>query len=146
MLVGCSNGLGGGHHTLHHQQVEACLQRHAVVALDLLRRQRPCGEVAGSAELLDALADQLLSHRLVVGPLETLGRIGPGLELGELGQDLLRLVVAGPEPLEVEHALAAELRERSCGLRRGRRVQRRGDERQVVAVGVQLPGDVDPVT
>ena len=54
-----------------------------------------------------------------------------------------RVVVAGPETLEVEHAEAAVPTERDRGVGRHHGVHGRGHDRELEAVGVDLPGDRD---
>ena len=54
-----------------------------------------------------------------------------------------RVLVAGPEALEVEHAETAEPADGDRRRRRHHRVHRRGEHRELEAVGVDLPGDRD---
>jgi hypothetical protein len=105
-----------------------------------LRRQRGGRDDAGLTHLADALEDQLLPHRRGVDLLQA--PVGLGLvQLPDLLEQRLRVVVPGPQPLKVEHAETAELADADRRLRGDHRVHRRGEERQLEAVGVDLPGD-----
>ena len=75
---------------------------------------------AGVLDLADALADELGLDRLGVDLLHAAGGLLGG-ELGDLLEERLGVLVAGPEALEVEHADAAE----PADLDRGGRATRR---------------------
>ena len=68
-------------------------------------------------ELTDPLLDEVGLHRLAVELLHPAGGL-LGREPGDLLEDGLRVGVAGPEPLEVQHAEAAEPTELGGGGRR----------------------------
>ena len=90
----------------------------------------------------DAGRDQLGDDRLLVHLLHP----GGGLvvvELADLVEEGGRVLVAGPEALEVEDAQAAQLPQLDGGGGAHHPVHGRAEERQVEAVGVDLPGDVD---
>ena len=105
------------------------------------------GERAGHgdtrvADLAQPLGDQLGLDLLAVDLLHP-GRRQRRVEGGDLGEQRGRVLVAGPQPLEVEHRQPAEPAERDRGLRRHHRVHRRRDHREVEVVGVDLPADRD---
>jgi hypothetical protein len=95
-------------------------------------------------DLADALRDQVLSHRLGVDALHLGGRallvVG-----GDPLQLRVRILVAGPDPLEVQDREPAQLAERAGDRRRDDAVHRRGHQRQLEPVGPERPGDVDVV-
>ena len=99
----------------------------------------------GDARLLhlaDPLGHQLGLDRLGVHLLHP----GGGLlvvELADLVEQGGRVLVAGPEPLEVEDAQPAEAAQLDGRVRADHAVHGRRQQRQVEAVGVDLPGDVD---
>ena len=64
-------------------------------------------------------------------------------ELGDLLEERLGVLVAGPQAFEVEHADAAEAADLDGGRRADHAVHGRGQQRQVELEGVDLPGDVD---
>ena len=97
---------------------------------------------AGGADLAQPLGDELGLDLLAVDLLHAGGRQGR-VEGGDLGEQRGGVLVAGPQPLEVEHRQATELAERDGGLRRHHRVHRGGDHRHVEVVGVDLPADRD---
>jgi hypothetical protein len=66
-----------------------------------------------------------------------------GLQGGDLVEERLRVVVAGPQALEVEDADAAEAADLNGGGGAGDSVHGRRHERQLELVGVDLPRDVD---
>ena len=110
--------------------------------LGALRRDRRARHDAGGADLADALGDQLGLDRLGVDLLHAPGRL-VGRQLGDLVEQRLGILVAGPEALEVEHADAAEPADLDRRRRADDAVHGRGHERQLEAEGVDLPGDVD---
>ena len=139
----CAGDVLGGHRrAADHEHVAAGVDDRLGELLGALRRQRPGDGDAGLAHLLEPGGDQLGLDRLGVDLLQPGG--GPrAVELGDLGEQVARVVVPGPEALEVEHAEAAVLAEGDRGLRRHHRVHRRRHDRQLEAVGVDLPGDRD---
>ena len=72
-----------------------------------LRGARHRHGVAARLELADPLPDEVGLHRLAVELLHPAGGL-LGREPGDLLEHRLGVGVAGPEPLEVEHAEAAE--------------------------------------
>ena len=136
--------LGGDHGALHDQDVQPRLQRQLVPALDLLRGQRRGGDDAVRLDLLDALRDQLLLDRLLVDLLHL-----PGGLVARQARDALEhrvgVLVAGPDPLEVQHGEPAEAADDARGLRRDDPVHRGGEQRELEAVRAERPGDVDVV-
>jgi hypothetical protein len=64
-------------------------------------------------------------------------------ELGDLLEEGLGVLVAGPQPFEVEDGEPAEAADLDGGRRRDDAVHRRGQQRQPEVEGVELPGDVD---
>src|SRR5690606_41352640 len=68
---------------------------------------------------------------------------GLRVEADDLVEQRLRVLVARPQALEVEHAEAAELADADRRGRRDDRVHGSGQERQLETGGVDLPGDRD---
>ena len=99
--------LGRHDRALDHEDVELGLERELVVALDLLRRQRRGGGDAGVLDLADALVDQLFLDGLLIDLLHAPRRLVVG-QLRDLGEDRIRVLVAGLKALEVEHRKPAE--------------------------------------
>ena len=95
--------------------------------------------VSGQAE---PLGDQLRLDRLGVDLLHPPGRVRAA-QAGDLREQRLGVLVAGPQALEVQHPQPAGLAQRDGGRRRHHRVHRRGQHGQLEAVGVDLPGDAD---
>ena len=111
-------------------------------SLGALRGDRGARDDAGGLDLADPLGDELGLDRLEVHLLHA----GGGLvvvELGDLVEEGLGVLVAGPQPLEVEDRQAAEPPDLDGRARAHHPVHGRGHERQLEAVGVDLPGDVD---
>ena len=91
---------------------------------------------------LDALGDEFDLDRLEVHLLHARGRLVV-VEFADLLEEGHRVLVAGPETLEVQDAESAEATEFDRGVGRHRAVHRRTEHRQLELVGVDLPGDVD---
>src|SRR5690606_6770324 len=85
-------------------------------------------------------ADQLLLDRLGVDLLEPPRGAGP-VQRGDLGEQRLGVLVARPQPFEVEDGKAAEPPDGDRGGGTDHAVHRRDDQRDLEAVGVDLPGD-----
>ena len=136
--------LGGDHGALHDQDVQPRVQRQLVPALDLLRGQRRGGDDAVRLDLLDALRDQLLLDGLLVDLLHLPGGL-LALEAGDALQLGVRVLIAGPDALEVQHGEPAEAPDDARGLRRDDTVHRGGEQRELEAVGAERPRDVDVV-
>src|SRR3989440_2653716 len=113
-LRGLGDVLGGHHRPLDDQDVELGVEDELGVALDpLWRQRRACGH-ACRLDLLDAGADQLLFDRLGVDLLEAPGGL-VGLQRRDLLEELLRVLVAGPQALEVEAGEAPQLAQTDRG-------------------------------
>ncbi len=135
---------GGDHGALDDEDVEAGLDRHLVVLAHFLRRQRAADDGAAGLDLLDPLADQLGLDRLGVDLLHDPRRLVLGRG-GDLLQQLLGVLEAGPDPLEVEHSEAAELVDAHRGIGADDAVHRRREQGHVEAVRTEGPADVDVV-
>ena len=109
---------------------------------DPLGRERGARRDAGVLDLADALGDQLGLDGLGVDLLHPSGGLVV-VELGDLLEQRLGVLVAGPETLEVEDTDPAEPADLDGGGRADHRVHGRGHQRQLEAEGVDLPGDVD---
>src|SRR6185503_337802 len=134
--------LGRDDRALDDEDVEPRLEGELVMLLDPLRRERAGDENAGSLDLFDPLGDQLWLDRPRVDLLKAaccavLRQLCDALELE------LRVLIAGVDALEVEHAEAAELAERDRRLRRDDAVHRRAEQRQLEEMRPELPADVD---
>src|SRR5699024_4942455 len=134
--------LGGDGGAADEEQVHAGVHHGPPVLLGALRGQRAGGGDPGVAQLLEPVADQLGPDRLLVdGAHHVHDVLVRGLgDARELGGGVL---VAGPQPFEVEHAEPAEPAERDRRLGRHQRVHRGGEDRDVEVVGVHLPGGGD---
>jgi hypothetical protein len=136
--------LRGHDRALDHENVEARLQSALVVLAHPLWRERRRGDHAVLLDLPDPLRDQVLLDRLRVDALhlrggELLGLLRDPLELG------VRILVAGPDSLEVEDGEAAELAEDPGGLGRHDAVHGRGEQGQLEPVRADHRRDVDVV-
>ena len=69
------------------------------------------------------------------------GVVSPATAI-ELG---VRVLITGPDALEVEHGQATELADPPRGVRRDDAVHRRRQERQLEPVRAEHPGDVDVI-
>ena len=136
--------LGRDDRALDDEDVEAGLERRLVVPAHALRREGRRRNHAVLLDLPDPLPDQLVLDRLGVDPLHLAGG-----ELLRLRRDplelLVRVLVAGPDALEVQDAEAAELAEDPGRLGRDDAVHRRGQERKLEPVGPDHRGDVDVI-
>src|SRR5690349_4472573 len=92
-------------------------------------------------DLADALGHELGLDRLLVDLLHLPGR-RLLRERGDLLELRLRVLVAGPDALEIEHGQAAELAEDAGGLRRDDTVHGGRQQRQLEAVRPERPADV----
>ena len=137
--------LGRDHGALHDQDVQPRVQRQLVPALDLLRGQRRGGDDAVRLDLLDALRDQLLLDRLLVDLLHLPGGLVARRRPAMRSSIDVRVLVAGPDALEVQDGEAAEAADDARGLRRDDAVHRGGEQRELEAVRAERPGDVDVV-
>ena len=136
--------LRGHDGALDHENVEACLQRGLVVLAHPLWRERRGGDHALLLDLPDALPDQVLLDRLRVDALhlrggELLGLLRDALELG------VRVLVAGPDALEVQDAEATQLADDPSGVGRHDAVHGRGEQGQLEPVRADHRRDVDVV-
>ena len=134
--------LGGDHGALDHEDVELGLGARGGELRGALRGHRRDRDDAGGADLLDPLGDELGAHRLEVHLLHPRRGLVV-VQLADLVEQRRRVLVAGPQPLQVEDARPAETAE--LDRRRGAHdpVHRRAEERQLEAERVELPGDVD---
>ena len=105
-------------------------------------RHRGGGRDAGLLHLADAGRHQLGDDRLLVHLLHP-GRGLLVVELADLVEERGRVLVAGPQALEVEDAQAAQLAQLDRGRRAHDPVHGGAHHGQVEAVGVDLPRDVD---
>ena len=136
--------LGRDHRALDDQDVKPCLERDLVVVAHALGGQRRRDDDALGLDLLDPPADELGLERLAVDLLhlargELRGEAGDALEL------LVRVLEARPDPFEVQDGEAAEPADDARGVGRDHAVHRRGQQRELEAVGPERPGDVDVV-
>ncbi len=142
-LGGLGHVLGGHDRALDDEHVELGLEdvagRRPSVRWGVTETQ----EVT-PASLISRMrcADQLGLDRLLVDLLHP-GRGLLDVELGDLVEQRVGVLVAGPEALEVEHADATEAPDLDGGGRADHAVHGRGHERELEAVGVDLPADVD---
>src|SRR4051794_12876715 len=138
---GLRDVLGRDDGALDDQDVEAGLERELVVAVDLLRSERRGADHAVLLDLADALGHELGLDRLLVDLLHL-----PGRRLLREGGDLLelrlRILVAGPDALEVEDREPAEVAEDARCLRRDDAVHRGREQRKLEAVRPERPADV----
>src|SRR4029450_13216604 len=143
-LGGHRDVLRRDHGALDDQDVEAGLQGVGVVTGDPLGGERRGGHHPGALDLLDPAADQLRVDGLGVDLLHALG----GLVVGQAGDLLVhrvRVLVPGPQALQVEYAETAEAAELDRDPGRDHPVHGRGEHGQAELVGVDFPGDVDVV-
>jgi hypothetical protein len=136
--------LGGHHRALHHQQVEPGLHGQGGELGHPLRGEAGGGGHPSVPHLLDAPPDQVGLDGLGVYLLHAAGGL-PGGKGGDLLETGLGVLVAGPQPFQVEHAQAAEAPDGDRGGRAHHRVHTGGHQRQREGEGVDLPGDVDVV-
>ncbi len=129
---------GAADHEDVHARVDDCLGELG----GALRGERGGGDDARVAHLLEAPADQVRLDRRGVDLLETAGG-GLLVQLRDLVEQRLRVLVPGPQAFEVQHAEAAELADADRGLRGDDRVHGGGQEGELEAVRVDLPGDRD---
>ena len=115
------------------EQVNTGVEHGAPVGLGVLRAERSGDGDACVAQFPEPLGDELRANRLGVDLLHP-GRGVGRVELGDLVQEWLGVVVAGPEPLEVQDRQPAEATERDGGRRRHHRVHRRPHDRDVEVI------------
>ena len=94
--------LAGHHRPLDHQHIQPRLHRDLVIPEDPLRGQRRRHHHLLFLDLADPLGDQLRLHRLAVDLLhfargELLRQLGDPLQLR------VGVLIAGEDPLEVQH-------------------------------------------
>ena len=134
--------LGRDDGALNDQDVELGGQAGRRQRLGALRGDRRRRRDARLLHLADARRDQLGLDRLAVHLLHA-GRGLLVVELADLVEEVGRVLVAGPQALEVQDAQAAELAQLDGRRRADHPVHGRAEQRQLEAVGVDLPGDVD---
>ncbi len=136
--------LGRDHGALDHEDVEPRIEHQLVVALDLLRRQRGGRDDAVRLDLGDPLGDQLLLDGLAVDLLHLARRVF-AVERRDPLQLRVGVLVAGPDPLEVQDREAAQLADGARRLGRDDAVHRRRQQRQLEPVRPERPRHVDVV-
>ena len=144
-LVRGGNVLSRDGRATDDEQLNARLHHGLVVLLGVLRTQGACNDHAGVTNLFQACSDQFRLNRLGVNLLHA-GGCGGGVRLGQLNnlvEQRLRVLVAGPQALEVQHAQATQLTQRNGGRRGHDRVHGRTNDGGVELEGVNLPGGVD---
>jgi hypothetical protein len=127
---------------LDHQHVEFTGVDGRQHRIGARRSNAGAGHHAGVANLTDTLRHQLGLDRFGVDVLHSQRRLVVG-QRGDFDQQWLRVVVARPDALEIQHcdtAKAADLNRR-CG--RHHPVHGTGHERKLESEGIDLPGDVD---
>ncbi len=134
--------LGRDDGALDDEHVEPRLQHALVVRPHTLGRQRRGRQHAGVLDVADAPRHQLVGERGRVDLLHA-PRGGLPRQLRYLREQRIRVLVAAPQALEVQHADAAEPPQLDRRRRRHHPVHGRGQERQLDQVGPQLPADVD---
>ena len=107
-LDGLRHVLGRDDRALDHEDVELGIEHVLRVPLHSLRRERRARDDAGLLDLADALTDELGLHRLGVDLLHAPRRL-LGRQLGDLLEEGLGVLVAGPQAFEVEAREATEL-------------------------------------
>ncbi len=132
------------HGPLDHEDVEPGIQHDGGEPFHPLRRERAARDDAARFDLLDPSAEQLLLHRLLVELLHPTGRLVV-VELGDLLVDRHRILVPGPDALEVETGEPAELPDQDGGLRGHPGIHRGRHHRERETVGIDLPADVHVV-
>ena len=134
--------LGRDDRALDDQYVELGGQQGGGEHGGLLGGDRGGGGDAGRLHLLDALGDQVELHRLGVHLLHP----GGGLlrrQFTDLVEERRRVLVAGPQALEVQYAESAEATNFDGGRRADHAVHGRSHEGEFELVGIDLPADVD---
>ena len=134
--------LGRDDRALDDQDVELGGQAGRRQRLRALGRHRRRRRDARLLHLADARRDQLGDDRLAVHLLHA-GRGLLVVELADLLEEVGRILVAGPQALEIQHAEPAEPAQLDGRGRAHHPVHGRAQQRQLEAVGVDLPGDVD---
>ena len=134
--------LSGHRRAANDEQVDARIHDRAPVLLHALRRELAGDHHAGFAQLLEARGDQRRLNRLRVNALEARDRLLLA-QVGDALKDRRRVLVAGPQAVQVEHADAAEATEGDRRLRAHHRVHRGRHQGDIDVVGVDLPADVD---
>src|SRR3954447_4545665 len=134
--------LGGHRRTANDEQVDARVDDVLGELLGPLRRECAGDGDARVADLLHPLRDQLGLDRRRVDLLQPMGGL-LRLQRGDFLEQVGRVLVPGPQAFEVEYAETAGLADRDRGGRRHHRVHRRGQDRQLEPVRVDLPGDRD---
>ena len=137
-LVILGDVLGGNDRAADDEQVDARFEHGRIIVLRALRGQGARNGDAGVANLMQTLDNELRLDRLGVDLLNTLGRAF-GRQFGDLVKQRLRIVVAGPQAFEVEHAKRAHLAHGDGGGRAGHRIHRSADNRHVEFISVNLP-------
>ena len=137
-LAAAAHVLRGDGRAADDEEVDPGVDDGLPVLLGVLRAEGTGDGDPRGAQLAQPLGDQLRLDRGGVDLLHARGRQG-GVERGDLRQERLGVAVARPQPLEVEHRQPPGLAEGDRRRRRHHRVHRRGDDRHLEVVGIDLP-------
>src|SRR5581483_532567 len=140
-LDGLRHVLRGDDRALDDEKVELGIDDVLGERLRALRRHRRARHDAGGPDLADALTDELGLDGLAVDLLHAARGLVGG-QLGDLVEERLRILVTGPQALEVEHADTAELADLDGSGGAHDTVHGGGHERALEPEGVDLPADV----
>ena len=133
---------GGRHGALDDEDVGARFLHEGRVLLGALGRHGDGGDSAALLHLLHANGDEVVADGLLEGGLED-GRGFFAIDGGDLVEDRARIVVAGPDALEVEDAETAGVVHEPREGRIDDGVHGRGDEGQAEVVGTNVQTDLD---
>ena len=134
--------LGGHRRAANNEQVDARVHDRAPMLLDALGRELACDHHAGFAQLLKARGNQRRLDRLGVDALKGRDRLLL-TQVGDALKDRGRILVAGPQSVQIQDADATEAAEGDRGFRAHHRVHGGGHHGNVDVIGVDLPADVD---
>ena len=134
--------LGGDDGPLNDQDVELSLQARRRQRFGPLWRDRGGRRDARFFHLADALRHELRLDRLAVHLLHARRRLLV-VKFADLVEEVAGVLVAGPQPLEIQDAQTTELAQFDRRGRADHAIHGRAEERQVEAVRIDLPGDVD---
>ena len=141
-LRGLRHVLGRDDGSLNDQKVELGGQAGGGQRLGALRRDRRRRRDARLLHLADAGRHQLGLDRLAVHLLHARRGLLV-VELADLLEEVGRILVAGPQALEIQDAEPAQPAQLDGRRRADGSVHGRPQQRQLETVGVDLPGDVD---
>lgn len=141
-LVAGGDMFGRNRRSTYYEEIHTRIDHRGVELLGALRREGPGHRDPGLANLLQTAGDQLSLDRFPVGLLNDPGRLlrrGMGYPI-QLGT---RVLVSGPQSLQIEHAQSAQPSQGDGRLGAGHRVHGRRQQWQVELVGIHLPGRGD---